>query len=64
MTDTDARTERIRGGFLNSAANTFGLLKSEPRESADGWRMAAVLDGELAGWLCDEPHRTQAEATA
>ena len=64
MTRTDARMERNRRGFLNSAANTFGLLRSEPRESADGWRMAAVLDGEFVGWLCDQPHGSLAGAAA
>ena len=62
--DERERAERIRRGMLNAAANTFGLLKSEPRPSDGGWRMAALLDGDFVGWLCHHAHGTQADAAA
>ena len=62
--DERQRAERIRRGMLNAAANTFGLLKFKPHPSDGGWRMAAILDGELAKWLCDHVHQTAADAAA
>ena len=64
MREIDERAKRMRRGYVNAAGNTFGLLQAKPRESEAGWHMAALVDGDFAGWLCHHAHRTEADAAA
>jgi hypothetical protein len=47
---------RTHQGFLNAAANTFGLFDERILPVAGGFRAACWLDQDFFNWLCPHVH--------